>query len=141
MSQRAIYDATFYSSGTVVLTGDTGVIASPVSSAVGVIYPICFAVAGADMLTDETNDVTMDWYIDSAGVHTIGTTTFAQMTAGAMIPAVEPWPGDITLWNLTGVGAMKNFIPLPPYVKITHTLAGTTKSMSYVVKFWAWYSD
>jgi len=125
---RSYFNQTFYSSGTVVATGNTGVMATPLYDAYDVAqFPLAFGVIGADMLTDETNDVTIDWYLDSAGVLTVGTTTFAQMTA-ATTKQVETWPGDVTFWNVA-----RDLVPLPPYCKITHTLAGTTKSMSYII--------
>lgn len=135
MALRSIFGSTFYSSGTVTATGDTGVIAVPTFTGVPslAIFPVAFTCKGASQATDETNDVTIDFYFDSAGEFTAGKITFAQMTAADMLPPPEPWPGDVTLWNLSAAGAMHAAIPLPPYHKITHTLAGTTKSMSYIV--------
>jgi hypothetical protein len=149
-----LYDWIFYSSGTVVATGNSGIIVSPgrITSVAypvegllpllgagqygagtpNVVVPLYFTVTGSDMATDETNDVKIDWYLDSAGTNTFGTTTFAQMTAGAPTPAEELWPGDLTNWNGADV-YRPPWIPLPQYCKITHTLAGTTKSMSYVI--------
>lgn len=135
MAIRSVFGETFYSSGTVTTTGNTGVIAVPTlaGSQISAIFPIAFHVKGASQATDETNDVTIDWYLDAAGEFSVGTTTFVQMTASDMLPPVEPWPGDVTLWNITGAGTMHPRVPLPPYHKITHTLAGTTKSMSYII--------
>jgi len=124
--------ASFYSSGVVTTTGDTGVIATPgVTDGGRAILPLYFYVIGTLMTTDETNDITIDWYPNSAGTAGIGTTTFNQLTAGSPTD-FEVWPGDVTIFN-----AGRDFVPLPPYCKITHTLGGTTKSMLYVV--WIYY--
>ena len=77
------------------------------------------------MLTDETNTVKIDWYLEAAGAIAIGTTTFTQLTA-SVLTVVEAWPGDVTAFN-----AGRDNVPLFPFCKITHTLAGTTKSMEY----------
>ncbi len=129
MPYRNYFHQTLYSSGTVVATGDTGIIAVPSFGMPNVaIFPLCFFAVGADMTTDETNDITIEWHTNAAGTGgAIGTTTFTQLTAG--VPSnKEGWPGDVTLFN-----AAKEMVPLPPYHKITHTLAGTTKSMSYIL--------
>ena len=135
---RTVWNATLYSSGTVVLTGDTGVITTPFSSAAGsLIIPVSFHCVGSDQLTDETNVVKIDWYADAGGLYTFGTTTFAEMNAGDMAPPPLGWPGDVTFWDIdytdTDWPPNPPYIPLPPYHKITHTLVGTTKSMSYIV--------
>ena len=134
---RVTYDEAFYSSGTVVVTGNSGVIATPGKSPINLVVPLWFICVGADQATDETNDVKIDWYADSAGAYTFGTTTFAQMTAGDMVPPLEYWPGDVSAWDIDYTGASEPpnppWIVVPPYCKITHTMVGTTKSMSYTV--------
>ena len=80
------------------------------------------------MTTDETNDLTIDWYADAAGNGgALGTTTFNQLTAGSLTD-LEIWPGDVTVY-----AAGRDLVPLFPFHKITHTLAGTTKSMAYTI--------
>lgn len=125
----ATYNYSFYSSGTVVATGNTGIIATPlVTSGDVAIFPLFLTAVGAAMTTDETNDLTIDWYADAAGNGgIIGTTTFNQLTAGSLTD-LEVWPGDVTAYN-----AGRDLVPLMPFHKITHTLAGTTKSMSYII--------
>ena len=131
-SQIGIWTSTFnelfYTSATVVATGDSGIVATPLVVSGGpAIFPIFFLAIGFSMATDEENTLTIDWYTDAAGSGgIIGTTTFANMTAGAPIPPIEVWPGDVT-----GFGASRDLVPLFPFMKVTHTLAGTTKSMSY----------
>lgn len=127
---KATFNDVYYSSGTVVATGNTGIVASTslISLPGTAIFPTLFIAVGASMTTDETNDITIDWYGDSAGNGgAIGTTTFNQLTAGSLTD-LEAWPGDFTAYN-----AARDLVPLPPYHKITHTLAGTTKSMSYII--------
>jgi len=118
----------FYQSATVVVTGNTGIIATPFVVDGGLaILPLYFLAVGTDMATDETNDITIDWYPNAAGSAGLGTTTFNQLTAGAPID-FEVWPGDVTIFN-----AGRDFVPLFPYCKITWTLVGTTKSMAFSV--------
>ena len=142
-----VFNASFFISGTVVVTGNSGVIATPnlpvptPRDSADVMVPLYFYASGTDMATDEVNTLTIDWFATIAGLWSIGTTTFAQMTAGAPIPPVEFWPGDVDSFTIdytsaTGVASIRNFapggyVPAPPFCKITHTLGGTTKSMSY----------
>ena len=122
------YNELFYQSATVTATGNTGVIANPlVAAALGTRFPLYFQAIGTNMLTDETNTLTIDWYGESVGIAAIGTTTFTQLTASLLLVS-EGWPGDIALWVAS---SMRDMIPMLPYMKITHTLAGTTKSMEY----------
>lgn len=125
---RTSYAELFYQSPTVTTTGNTGVIATPLISTYlpGSRFPLYFQAIGTNMTTDETNIITIDWYGESAGIAAIGTTTFAQLTASTLLVS-EAWPGDVTFFNAATTGR----IPLLPYMKITHTLAGTTKSMEY----------
>ena len=138
---RIVHDETFYSSGTVTIDGNTGVIATPItldSVTVAkrhgqfVIVPMWFGVVGSAMGGAETNDVKIDWYMDSAGANAIGTTTFTQMTVGDPTPAVEVWPGDVTLWDVAN-RTTPPWIPLPAYCKITHDVGGGGESMSYII--------
>lgn len=126
----AIWGETFYTSAVnLAATGNTGVVATPLAPASGrpAIFPLAFVALGNNMLTDETNDLTIDWYLDAAGAYTVGTTTFNQLTAGALSD-VEGWPGDVTFYN-----AGRDMVPIPPYCKITYTLGGTTKSMGFTL--------
>jgi hypothetical protein len=130
---QVYWDATFYTSVvTLAASSDTGIIATPLAPASGRpgLWPLFLRVTGVNMATDETNDLTILWYLNATGAGgAIGTTTFAQMTAGAPSPAVELWPGDIAAAFDTAT-FMK---PLPPYCKIVYTLAGTTKLMGFVI--------
>ncbi len=139
-----IYNASFYTSGTVTVTGNSGVIATPNLPTASprlypdVMVPLWFFAAGSGMATDELNDVKIDWYADAAGLYTFGTSTFVQMTAADPVPPPLMWPADVIAWDIAYDSATGNqpagpFIPAPPYCKITHTLAGTTKSMSYAI--------
>jgi hypothetical protein len=126
----AAWSATFYTSAiNLSATGNTGVIATPLAPTSGSppIFPLVFVALGNNMATDETNDLTIAWYMDAAGAYTVGTTTFNQLTAGSLSD-VEGWPGDVTFYD-----AGRDMVPLHPYCKITHTLAGTTKSMGYTL--------
>ena len=126
------WNATFYTSAiNLAATGDTGIIATPLMPAAGrpALLPLFFLAAGNNMATDETNTLTIAWYANAAGDGgAIGTTAFAQMTAGAPIPPLEIWPGDVSAY-----GPSRDLVPLFPYCKITWTLAGTTKSMGFTL--------
>lgn len=123
------FNYAFYTSATVSATGNTGIIATPlVTSGSVAIFPLFFVAVGSAMATDETNDLTIDWYGDAAGNGgIIGTTTFNQLTAGSLTD-LELWPGDVTAYD-----AGRDLVPLFPFHKITHTLGGTTKSMAYII--------
>ena len=130
---KVTYDETFYAPGTVVVTGNSGVIATPGSSSVELVVPLWFICLGTDQATDETNDVTIDWYADSAGLYTFGKTTFAQMTAGDMVPPLEHWPGDVTAFDKADA-VTAPVVPIPPYCQINWALAGAAKSMSFTLR-------
>lgn len=125
-----VYGELFYQSATVVATGNTGVIATPgATSGALAILPLHLTATGTNMLTDETNILTIDWYADAAATGgVICTTTFDQLTAGSLTD-LEIWPGDCAAYN-----AGRDLVPLMPFMKITHTLAGTTKSMEYTIR-------
>jgi len=124
------FNEVFYSSGTITVTGNSGIIATPnVLSGGEAVFPLFFVAVGTGLATDETCAVTMGWYGDAAGNGgAIGTTTFATMTAGAPIPAAEAWPGDVTFYN-----AGRDMIPFLPFRQINWTLAGTTISLSFII--------
>lgn len=127
----AHWNETFYTSATnLAATNNTGIIATPLAPASGspAIFPLLFVAVGNNMTTDETNDLTIDWYGDSAGNGgAIGTTTFNQLTASTLTD-LEGWPGDVTAYN-----AGRDLVPLFPYCKITYTLAGSSKSMGFTL--------
>jgi len=130
---RSYFNVVFHQSATVVLTGNTGIIATPgVVHGGQALFPMWFLAVGTNQLTDETNVLTIDWYGDSTGRGgSIGTTTFDIMSApppASNAEDFEAWPGDVTAWN-----AARDMVPLPPFHKITHTLVGTTKSMEYTI--------
>jgi len=129
MRWKSVFGETFYQSATVVITGNTGIIATPgVATSGKATHPLFLQAIGTNMLTDETNVLTIAWYANSTGAGgAIGTTTFDQLTAGSLTD-LEVWPGDVTAY-----AAGRDLVPLPPYMQITHTLAGTTKSMEYTL--------
>jgi len=136
-----VHNEEFYSSGTIVANGDTGVIATPLQrpaarpapDSPNVIVPLYFMQLGADMTVDETCTVTIGWYTDSTGGYTHGTTTFAAMTWTDADPAHEYWPGDLTKWDGTDV-YRPPWVPLPEYCQINWTLVGAAKSMSFTLR-------
>ncbi len=153
---KIVYDEEFFSSGTVTATANTGVVATPLlPAATGlkvsgktavsdfltarpVLVPLYFTQLGADMTVDETATVVIDWYTDATGGYTHGATTFVAMTWTDADPAFEYWPGDVTAWDINYGGATEPpnapLIPLPPFYKLTYTLAGAAKSMSFTIR-------
>ncbi len=131
------HDTLYTSATNLSATGNTGIIATPALNSFAA-FTINLEAVGDNMATDETNTLTIDWYTDSAGTGgSMGTTTFAQLTAGAPVAPIEAWPGDVT--GYTGASnAPVDAAPFPPYMKITYTLAGTTKSMGFTL-FWSWW--
>jgi len=127
----AFYGELFYQSATVVVSGDSGIIATPGIASGGVAkFPLYFTATGTNMLTDETNAIKIDWYADAVATGgIIGTTTFDTLTAGSLTD-LEIWPGDVSAYN-----AGRDMVPLLPFMKITWTLAGTTKSMEFTIQF------
>ncbi len=141
-----IYDAAFYSSATLTVNGNSGVIATPLSTksthsptsdlALGqpnVIVPLYFTQLGADMTIDETCTVTIGWYTDSTAGYTHGTTTFVAMTWTDADPAFEYWPGDVTVWGGADI-FRPPWVPIPPYCQINWALVGAAKSMSFTLR-------
>jgi len=124
------FNEIFYSSGTIAVTGNSGIIATPNVVSGGVaLHPLFFVGVGTGLATDETCTVTIGWYGDAAGNGgALGTTSFAAMTAGAPIPPAEAWPGDVTFFN-----AGRDLVPLLPFRQINWTLAGTTISLSFIL--------
>jgi len=93
-------------------------------------YGMSFVLVGTDIVTDETLDLTLDFYTEAAGVGgSLGTITFDQLVAGGLTD-MEPWPGDITAFSID--------TPVPPYFKATWVLGGSAKSMAFVLygNFW-----
>ena len=130
MKWNATFNSVFFTSADpIVVTGNTGIIATPlVTSGSEAILPLYFVAVGTDMAGDETNDIKIEWYGDAAGNGgIIGTTTFDQLTAGGLTD-LEVWPGDVTAFD-----SGRDFVPMFPFHKITWTLVGTTKSMAFIL--------
>jgi len=124
---RTVWYESFYVSGTLTVTGDSGITASP-----GVInngaarFPLAFHLVGENITTDETLALTVNWLDnDTAGI--LGTTTFDTLTA-SVLRDYEAWPGDASFFN-----AGRDMVPMFPYFKANWTLAGTTKSMNFTL--------
>lgn len=129
-----LWHQTAYASATLTGNGDSGILAfadqvNPLFSS-HTHYGMAFVITGASITTDETLDLTLDFYTDPNGVGgSLGTITFNQLTAGSLND-LEAWPGDISAFTID--------TPVPPYFKATWTLGGTTKSMSFTMRgnFW-----
>ena len=129
-----LWHQTVYTSATLTGNGNSGILAfaTQVNALFSTVihYGMSFVLVGANITTDETIDLTMDFYTEATGVGgSLGTITFNQLTAGSLTD-LELWPGDIT--------AFTKDTPVPPYFKLTWVLAGTTKSMDFTLygNFW-----
>ena len=107
-----------FSSGTVTATGASDVLDLGGQFRSGWFHTVATAITGG-----ETVDITLGFYLDSAGAVLLGTITFDQLTAGSPSD-VELWPGDIT--------ARDHPLHMPRFVKVNYTLSGGA-SLSFIV--------
>lgn len=129
-----LYHKTVYSSATLTANGNSGILAfaDQVNAlfATHCHYGWVFVAVGAGIATDETLDLTMDFFMDTAGTGgAVGTITFDQLLVGSTTD-LEVWPGDISAFTID--------TPVPPYFRLNWTLGGTTKSMRFDLygSFW-----
>ncbi len=132
MIPRTAWNQVLYTSVTNLSTSsNTGIIATSLATAGGqqsAIFPLTLLATGNNMVSDETNIITIDWYINLAGDGgSIGQTVFSQLTAGNL--------SSLIYWPLGAAGntAGQLRIPLWPYCQIGWTLAGTSKSMGFTI--------
>src|SRR6185369_10135544 len=96
-----------------------------------VFYPSWLTLEGQNITTDETLALVVDFYPSAAyqgltAAQSLGTITFTTLTA-SLLGAKENWLGDITATGFVGG------VPMPPSLLLTWTLAGTTKSMNFIL--------
>lgn len=126
---KSYFDGALYSSATLTESGNSGRIATPAQNGGDAIFPVWFRLVGTGLATDETAAVSIVWFGTDSSVASIAQTTFDTITAGS--PAdYEAWPGDATFFN-----AARDFVPLPPYMHVQWTLAGSTISLSFEITF------
>ena len=117
---RYFYDQTFYSSSaTLAASGDSGIIASPFTGTSGGVanYPNVLVAVGKNIATDETCVVTLDWYMDAAGLHPCGDQmVFASLTA-SVLNSILYWTGTV--------------YALPPWFKASWTIGGAAPSLGF----------
>jgi hypothetical protein len=133
MSSKAVpvWHQQVYASATLTGNGNSGVqsLASPLSN--GIFFPSWFELEGQNITTDETLALVMDFYPSSTyqaltAAQSLGTITFTTLTA-SLLGVKESWLGDITATGFVGA------VPMPPVFLLTWTLAGTTKSMNFIL--------
>lgn len=141
---RVHYHELFYSSATLTGSGNSGTLATPaVVNGGNAIFPLFFTLVGENLLTDETADINIRWYEDGTLLQpgtfsgTSARTTFAQLTAAALIQA-EGYPQDMTLFSGASNPAV-SFKPALPFHGIFWALAGTTISLNFDI-YWNYMS-
>lgn len=130
--QTAIWDFPLYTSATLSASGNSGATAVPAPFAGNVFIPAWFTLEGQNITTDETLALTLDFYTSTGyqaltAAQTLGTITFTTLTA-SLLGVKENWLGDITATAFTSA------VPMPPVFLATWTLAGTTKSMNFILR-------
>lgn len=121
------YSGTLLDAGTLTANGDSGWVAWPV-------YPVTAAFLRyepAGLATDETLDLVLTAAFDDDGngdftVHTFTQTTSSNAAQNLVLPGGESGA-------LLAVANESSGTPLPAYYKLTWTLGGTTKSMTFVM--------
>ena len=124
-----VWHVPVYTSATLTIDGNSGLTAfpDPIGQAGAVFYPLSFELEGQNITTDETLTLAVGLYPTNDAAWSIGSVTFAAATAGTPKPPLEKFPGDITTTGLSGL------VPCPPYFLAAWTLAGTTKSMNFIL--------
>ena len=110
---------TIYTSATLTVTGSSDVLDIGGNFKTGF-----FAIVGSGITTDETLDLTVDFYADSSGTTSLGTITFGQLLDGTLT-RVQIWPGGVT--------ARDHPLHIPRFIKLTWTIAGSTPLMTFVL--------
>lgn len=119
-------DSVFYTSPTLTADGASAVLPFGDGWSSGALVLI-----GSGLTTDETLALTADFFYDSAGTYpataldTPLTANFTGLTASIL---------QAVLWFPNALSALPVAQYLPPYVKFSHALSGTTKSMSYTIR-------
>lgn len=126
-----VWHRPIYTSATLTTNGNSGLVSLPSDLLGGVFYPSWFTLEGQSITTDETLTLTMDLYPSSAyqaltGAQSLGQITFTALTA-SVLGVKEEYPGDI------GISKFMGPLPMPPNFLLAWTLAGTTKSMNFIL--------
>lgn len=121
----AVWHFPIYTSPTLTIDGNSGFQQLPAYLLGGVFYPFSLEIEGQNIATDETLTLTVGLHPTNAAGFSVGSIVFAAATAGTPSNA-EKWPGDIAT-------TLSGNIPMPPWFIAAHALAGTTKSMNYIL--------
>lgn len=133
-----IFSRLIYASGTITANGNSGWLSLPFGQSSGAgdgrtaggVKSAFFRVVPANLATDETLDITLAMAWDSSGTGAVDIHVFTQITATNLAGNVVI-PGGESTGILTV--ATKGVAPFAPWVRFTHALGGTTKSMNYSV--------
>lgn len=140
----AVYSGILYDAGTLTGTGNTGTTYLPfplgTSWAAGdgrnaqPMKSIFLRYVPLNLATDETLDLVLAVAWTAAGAGTVDLHTFTQTTSTNAVQNVLI-PGSESSGILTV--ATKAVACVPPYFKLSWTLAGTTKSMTFTIYYTA----
>lgn len=127
----AVWQFPIYTSATLTASGNSGVVSLPAYLLTGPFYPSWFTLEGQNIATDETLALVMDLFPSSAyqaltAAQSLGTITFTTLTA-SLLGVKEEYPGDI------GISKFMGALPMPQNFLLAWTLAGTTKSMNFIL--------
>jgi hypothetical protein len=111
--EARVTSALVYSSGTITATGNSGWLRLPTLSRQTGIEKGHMRIVPANLATDETLDVTVDFGYSSAGVGSETILTFTQITST----------------NVAETKQISNAVP--SWYRINWTIAGTTPSMDF----------
>ena len=122
-----------YTSGTLVASGNSGWFSVPIAVSFGGMRQAILRLVPANLATDETMDLDLNIGWDITGSGDVKVHDFTQVNSTNAAETLI-LPGGESVGNLT-VGA--DLLPsiIPPFWKLTWTLAGTTKSMNFTL--WA----
>jgi len=120
-----------YTSATLTGNGNSGWFGVPHANIFGGMRRAILRLVPADLATDEELGLDLNVAWDSAGSGDVKVHDFTQVTATNVAETLV-LPGGESVGNLT-VGA--DLLPslIPPWWKLTWTLVGTTKSMSFIL--------
>ena len=127
----AAWSGLVYQAGTLTGNGNSGWLKLPLLAVENAIVRL----VPADLATDETLDLDLNVAWDSSGSGDVKIHDFTQVDSNNTAENVI-LPGEDSvgiLWKELGTNAGILGAPMPPYWKLTWTLGGSTKSMTFAL--------